>query len=82
MPYIARLCAHDWGLFHDVQTNLAHLQTRLAAFGANAEVEGRVRGALGIIERAIEAEPKPAAWRLRAKVGTLMPWRNVVEEQG
>ena len=80
--YIAGLCAHDWGLFHDVQANLAHLQTRLAAFGADAEVEDRVRGALSIIERAIETEPKPAAWRLRAKVGTLMPWRNTVEEQG
>ncbi len=82
VAYIAGLCAHDWGLFHDVQTNLAHLQTRLAAFGADAEVDARVQGALNVIERAIEAEPKPAAWRLRAKVGTRVPWRNTVEEQG
>ena len=82
MAYIARLCAQDWGLFHDVQVSLTRLRSRLAAFGADAEVEGRVRDALTVIESAIEKEPKPASWRLRARIGTRMPWRNTVEEQG
>ncbi len=81
VAYLARLCAHDWGLFHDVRVNLAHLRSRLAAFGVDTEVESRVRQALTVIERAIETEPKPASWRLRARIGTRMPWRNTVEEQ-
>lgn len=79
--YLARLCAHDWGLFHDVQANLARLQEDLATFAVDPGVESRVRYALTELGRALEAEPKPASWRLRAKIGTRVPWRNLVEEQ-
>jgi hypothetical protein len=81
VAYIARLCAHDWGLFHDVQLNVTLLRSRLAASGADSEIEDRVHDALSVIESAIETEPKAAAWRLRARIGTRMPWRNTVEEQ-
>jgi hypothetical protein len=81
VAYIARLCSRDWGLFHDVRLSLAHLKSRLAAFGADADVEDRVRNALSVIDSAIETEPKAASWRLRARVGTRLPWRNTVEEQ-
>jgi hypothetical protein len=81
VAYLARLCAHDWGLYHDVQLNVTLLRSRLAAFGAHPEIEDRVQDALSVIESAIEAEPKPASWRMRARIGTRMPWRNTVEEQ-
>ena len=80
--YIARLCAHDWGLYHDVLNNLQRLQDRLGSYEVDAGVEGRVRVALTGLEQAIEAQPTSSAWRLRAKIGTRMAWRNVVEEQG
>jgi DNA-binding HxlR family transcriptional regulator len=57
------------------------LQEDLATFAVDPGVESRVRYALTELGRALEAEPKPASWRLRAKIGTRVPWRNLVEEQ-
>jgi hypothetical protein len=82
VDYIAGLCARDWGLFHDVGFNLARLKARLSATGVDPKVEPRVREGIAALERAIEAEPKSRPWRLRAKIGTRLPWRNLVEEQG
>jgi hypothetical protein len=82
LPYIARLCARDWGLFHDVQSNLALLRRRLDAYDVEPGAGERVRAKLSRIEAALEAEPKSRAWRLRAKIGTRRPWHDTVEEQG
>jgi hypothetical protein len=81
VSYIARLCGENWGLYHDVVTNLANLQSRLGEYGVGPPVEDKVRAALARLEGAVEGEPKSTAWRLRAKVGTHLPWRNLVEEQ-
>jgi hypothetical protein len=82
VPYVARLCAHDWGLYHDVQLNLARLEERLDAYTLGSDARDRVRTSLARLRQAIEAEPKSRAWRLRAKVGTRRPWHDTVEEQG
>ena len=82
VPYIARLCAHDWGLFHDVTANLSLLGRRLGAYPLDPGVREGLLGKLSRLEEAIEAEPKSRAWRLRAKVGTHRPWHDTVEEQG
>jgi hypothetical protein len=81
VPYIARLCAHDWGLFHDVQSNLALLRHRLDAYDLHPGEQEQVRVKLSRLEEAIQAEPKSRAWRLRAKIGTRRPWHETVEEQ-
>jgi hypothetical protein len=81
VPYVARLCARDWGLYHDVELNLARLEGRLGAYTLEPDVRDRVRKSLARLREAIEAEPKSRAWRLRAKVGTRLPWHDTVEEQ-
>jgi hypothetical protein len=81
VPYIAGLCARDWGLFHDVTSNLALLRGRLDAYDLDPGGREQVGAKLSRLEEAIEAEPKSRAWRLRAKIGTRRPWHNLVEEQ-
>ena len=81
VPYLARLCAHDWGLFHDVELNLARLRERLDAYPLSPDERVRVRANLARLQEAIEVHPKSGIWRLRAKIGEHRPWRNQVEEQ-
>ena len=81
LPYVARLCARDWGLFHDVESNLALLRARLEAYDLGPGERNRMRTKLRRLEEAIQAEPKSLAWRLRAKVGTRRSWHDTVEEQ-
>ena len=70
-PYIAGLCARDWGLWRTVTGNLERLRQGLPAPAA-----GRLRG----LAAAIAAQPKTAAWRLRAVIGDRVPWYELPEE--
>ena len=81
VPYVARLCAQDWGLFHDVELNLEALSERLDAYALEPAKRDRIRAAIDRLQEAIETEPKSRAWRLRAKIGEHRPWHDTVEEQ-
>jgi hypothetical protein len=81
VPYIAQLCARDWGLFHDVELNLAHLRERIGTYALDPGERDRVSTNLSRLEEAIEAQPKSHAWRMRARIGTHRPWHDTVEEQ-
>ena len=81
VPYIARLCSRDWGLFHDVNISLAHLRKRLDDYPLAPGARDRVRSKLDRLEDAIEVQPKSRAWRVRQKIGTHIPWHDMIEEQ-
>jgi hypothetical protein len=81
VPYIAQVCAQDWGLFHDVELNLARLQERLGAYALEPGERDRVETRMVRLGGALEAQPKSRSWRLRAKIGEHRPWHNTVEEQ-
>ena len=81
VPYIAQLCARDWGLFYDVELNLVRLRERLDTYALDPGERDRVRTNLARLEEAIEAQPKSRSWRARAKIGTRLPWHDTVEEQ-
>jgi hypothetical protein len=81
LSYIARLCAQDWGLFHDVMSNLSLLRQSLDSYALEPDARDRVFEKLARLEQAIQAEPKSHVWRLRAKIGTRLPWHETVEEQ-
>jgi hypothetical protein len=79
--YIARLCAADWGLHHDVTINLDRTLAHLGGLDLDDDELGRVESALRGLEAAVSVEPKTRAWRLRARIGERRPWHNEVEEQ-
>ena len=78
---IAELCAEDWGLWRTTTMNLEKLQ-RLATDHAklDSEQQARLVAAVDALRRRLDAEPKPLAWRLRARIGERVKWYNEVEE--
>ena len=79
--YLGTLCAHDWGLFHDVSRNLQRCGEALQDADLDDADRQRVTQYLARLTGAIDAAPKSVAWRLRARVGTRLSWWDVVEEQ-
>jgi hypothetical protein len=75
---VARQLARDWGFWHTATTNLEGLAGVLAG-----DVPAQLLAAVPRVEAlraAIEAEPKSRKWKMRARVGTRVPWYTEVEE--
>jgi hypothetical protein len=78
---IARLCADDWGLWRTTTMNLDKVQKlamqyqQLTAVQKD-KIESQVRA---MLER-LETEPKPVAWKLRARLGDRLKWYKDVDE--
>jgi hypothetical protein len=78
---IARLCAADWGLWRTLTMNLDKVKQLAPGYAQltdpqKTELVTQVEAALA----RIEAEPKPLAWRMRARVGDRVKWYKDVEE--
>ena len=80
LPYLADACAQDWGLYHDITTNIEIVLARLDDYGLSEEEVARVYGRLAAMQEAIEEERKSLRWRLRASVGQRVAWRREIEE--
>jgi hypothetical protein len=75
--YIARLTAEDWGFYRTLQVNIEKLNSTLDELDVDREL---VRSRLAEIWKAIEAQPKPLKWKLRAQVGDRVKWYQLPEE--
>jgi hypothetical protein len=78
--YLARACARDWGLYHDVTGNLARVAAVADVLGLGDRGAERVRAAAGGIRAALAAARKGPRWRLRARIGERLPWYDPVDE--
>lgn len=79
---IADLCAKDWGLYTTLQLTLEKLRTFLKQSEVNlSEAQMQTLAErFHQLETAIDAAPKTAAWKLRARVGKRKRWYEEVEE--
>ena len=75
--YVARLAAEDWGLYRTLQLNLAKLRHTLDELDVDRE---KVSSRLDELWTAVEAQPKPLKWRMRAQIGDRMRWYELPEE--
>jgi hypothetical protein len=78
---VSKLCADDWGLWRTTTMNLDKVQQLAQGYEQltpeqKAKVEQQVRSVLAGLER----EPKPFAWKVRAKVGDRLKWYKDVDE--
>lgn len=77
----AQLCANEWGLWRTTTMNLekvkqlAHHYTQLSS-----EQKSKVEAQVDAILARLNDEPKPLAWRLRARVGDRVKWYKDVDE--
>jgi hypothetical protein len=75
--YVARLAAEDWGFYRTLQVNIEKLGATLDELDVERDL---VRSRLAEIWKAIEAQPKPLRWKLRAQVGDRIQWYELPEE--
>jgi len=78
---IAKLCAEDWGLWRTTTMNLDKLRQFASSHPKlDDEQKARLVAQVGALRRRLDAESKPLAWRLRARIGERLKWYNDVEE--
>jgi hypothetical protein len=77
-PRIAGLLAQDWGFWHTATQHLDLLDSALAGDLPAPLVPARAQAVE--LRAAFEAAPKTRKWRMRARVGTRVPWYTEVEE--
>jgi hypothetical protein len=75
--YVARIAAADWGIYRTLQLNIDKLRTTLAELEVDREL---VSARLDELWAAVEEQPKPIAWKLRAQVGDRKRWYELPEE--
>jgi hypothetical protein len=80
--YIAQLCAGDWGLWRTVTMNVERARGALQRFALAPQDEAIVTSRLDDLRKRIDAEPKSAKWKLRARVGERVQWYEDPEEIG
>lgn len=78
---VAQLCADDWGLWRTTTMNLDKVQKLAQEYeqlttAQKDKIESQVKVALA----RLEDEPKPLAWKLRARVGDRVKWYKDVDE--
>lgn len=81
-PLIARLCSDDWGFWKTVTMNLDRMDEHARNLKVDISEEDRrdVLNKVSLLRDRIEREPKSMRWRMRAKIGTRIPWYRDVEE--
>ena len=75
--YVARLACADWGLCRTLEINVAKLRHTVDELDVDRDL---VRSRLDELWSAVEAQPKPLKWRMRAQVGDRMRWYELPEE--
>jgi hypothetical protein len=80
LQYAARACSRDWGLYHDVTSNLERVVREADLLAPDAADAARVRERAGLVLKALHTVRKGVRWRLRAAVGERLPWYDAVDE--
>ena len=78
---VAGLCADDWGLWRTTTMNLDKVQRLAEVYKQlTEEQKDRIRSQVSAALDRLEQEPKPLAWKLRARVGDRVKWYKDVDE--
>jgi hypothetical protein len=81
MAQVARLCAADWGLWRTTTMNLQKVRQIAETYPQLSSADKTtVARQVEIALARLEAEPKPLAWKLRARVGDRVKWYKDVDE--
>jgi hypothetical protein len=75
--YVAGVAAQEWGMYRTLQVNIEKLRHTVDELDVDREL---VKSRLDELWAAIDAQPKPLKWRLRAQVGDRVRWYELPEE--
>jgi hypothetical protein len=71
---------NDWGLEHTIHGSLATLGQMLGQFALEPGRAERVQERIAELTRALDAAPKGAKWKMRARIGERVKWYEEPEE--
>jgi hypothetical protein len=79
-PYVARLCADDWGLWKTITLSIQKVRTFCAGSDLEPEQQEVINERLRKLNQALDEEPKGLKWKARNKVGERVRWYELPEE--
>jgi hypothetical protein len=71
---------NDWGLEHTMHRSLATLTEMVGEFGLTSEQSALIIERIAELSRALDAGPKGARWKMRARIGERVKWYEEPEE--
>ena len=77
---ILAVTKNDWGLEHTIHRSLSTLQEMLGRFGLAIDQQHTLTARISQLGDALDAAPKGAKWKLRARVGERVRWYEEPEE--
>jgi hypothetical protein len=80
VQHVAKLCAADWGLWRTATLNLDRAREGVGGYELAPEQAQTLKEQLDAVRAAIDAAPKTARWKLRARVGERVQWYEEPEE--
>ena len=80
IPYVAAMCASDWGLFRTVTGNLDKLVSQ-GISPLPEDVAADVKERLSTIRSRVSTERKTLGWLFRSLVGERLRWYQVPDEE-
>jgi len=80
-PFIAALCARDWGLWRTCQLNIGRSLGNLGSSGLGPAEQKVVTGRLESLRARVDAEPKSRRWRMRNQLGDKVRWYAEPEQE-
>lgn len=73
------LCGADWGLFTTITDNLTKVRELVSEFVSDEAVTASLRQRIDEIQSRLEATPKTATWKMRARIGRRKRWYELPE---
>lgn len=80
LPYIASLCAGDWGFWKTVTTNAQKVRDFADAYALEEKQKASIHARMDRLRQALDTEPKSFKWKARARIGERVQWYDLPEE--
>jgi hypothetical protein len=78
---LAKLAAHDWGLWKTVTTNLENVRKAAQSSPKLSEENKKdIDSKISALRTRVDNEPKSRAWKIRARIGERRKWYRDVDE--
>lgn len=80
LPYIASLCAGDWGFWKTVTTSARKVRDFADAYALEETQKATIHERMDRFRQALDTVPKSLKWKARARIGERVQWYDLPEE--
>lgn len=80
VAYIGELVGQDWGWWRTVDENVRKLGSLIVGLPLDPDRAAHLRAQMDELLGCMERAPKSMRWRIRARAGDRLPWRDEPEE--